>query len=83
MRPAGKVAPKLPVIEAACYRAGLPTVEAATLRAAYAHWLRSQGLSDHEVAAMLGLARVHSVDRLLQGHAALDAQRTVRECMGR
>ena len=62
-------------------RAGLPSVDAATLRSACAHWLRSQGLSDHEVAAVLGLARVRSVDRLLQRHTALDAQRTVREIL--
>jgi hypothetical protein len=49
------------------------------LRAACAHWLRSQGLSDHEVAPVLGLAQVRSVDRLLRHHAALDAQRRVKE----
>src|SRR5262249_9409425 len=68
---------------AACRHAGLPVVDAASLRAACAHWLRSQGLSDHEVAAVLGLARVRSVDRLLQRHAALDAQRVVREWLTR
>jgi integrase len=67
------------VLQAACRRAGLPPVESTALRSACAHWLRSQGLSDHEVAAVLGLARVRSVDRLLQRHAALDAQRVVRE----
>lgn len=71
------------VIQDTCRRAGLPTVEASSLRAACAHWLRNQGLSDHEVAAVLGLARVRSVDRLLQHHAALDAQRTVREMVTR
>jgi integrase len=69
------------VIEAACRRAGLPIVEAVALRAAYAHWLRVQGLSDHEVTSMLGLARVKSVDRLLRHHDALDAQRVVRAMM--
>ena len=67
------------VLQDAFRRAGLPMVESVALRAACAHWLRSQGLSDHEVAAVLGLARVRSVDRLLQRHAALDAQRAVRE----
>ena len=67
----------------ACRRAGLPPVDSSTLRAACAHWLRSQGLSNHEVAAVLGLARVRSVDRLLRHHAALDAQRAVREILGR
>ena len=41
--------------------------------------LRIQGLSDHEIAAVLGLAKVRSVDLLLQRHGALDAQRAVRE----
>lgn len=67
------------VLVAACRRADLPAAEAAQLRAGCAHWLRAQGLSDHEVAAVLGLARVRSVDRLLARHAALDAQRRVRE----
>lgn len=67
------------VLTDACDRAGLPAVDAATLRAACAHWLRSQGLSDHEVAVALGLARARSIDRLLRHHAALDSQRIVRE----
>jgi hypothetical protein len=67
------------ILRNACRRAGLPPIESVDLRAACAHWLRSQGLSDHEVAAVLGLARVRSVDRLLRRHAALDAQRAVRE----
>jgi len=67
------------VVVAACRGAGLPPVDTAELRAGCAHWLRSHGLSDHEVAAVLGLARVRSVDRLLGRHGALDAQRRVRE----
>jgi integrase len=70
------------VLHKACRRAGLPPVESSTLRAACAHWLRSQGLSDHEVASVLGFSRVRSVDRLLQQHTALDSQRTVRERLG-
>lgn len=71
------------ILQAACKRAGLPSMESVALRAACAHWLRWLGLSDHEVAAILGLARVRSVDRLLQHHAALDAQRVVREVLDR
>ena len=70
------------ILTEACERAGLPPADAAALRAAGAHWLRSQGLSDHEVATVLGLARVSSIDRLLQRHTALDAQRIVREMLG-
>jgi len=51
------------VLQDACRRAGLPLVDSTGLRATCAHWLRSQGLSDHAVAAVLGLARVRSVDR--------------------
>jgi len=71
------------VLYDACRRAGLPPVESSALRSACAHWLRSHGLSDREVAIVLGFARVRSVDRLLQRHLALDAQRTVRERMRR
>lgn len=71
------------VLRAACRRLGMPPVETADLRAAFAHWLLAQGLSDHEVAAVLGVARVRSVDRLLRRHRALDAQRSVREMLAR
>ena len=71
------------ILQDACRRAGLPSVESTALRAACAYWLRGLRLSDHEVAAILGLARVRSVDRLLQHHTALDAQRVVREMLDR
>jgi integrase len=67
------------VVAAACRRAELPPAESSGLRAACAYWLRARGLSEHEVAAALGLSRVRSVDRLLARHAALDAERRVRE----
>jgi integrase len=67
----------------ACRRAGLPPAEAVELRAACAWWLKAQGLSDHEVAEVLGLARVRSVDRLLRRHAELQAQRIARERLDR
>jgi integrase len=69
------------VLAAACRRAGLPPATAAELRAGCAWWLRTQGLSDHEVMAVLGLASVRAVDRLLAGHRALAAQRRVREVL--
>lgn len=67
------------ILRNACRRAGLPPIESVSLRAACAYWLRCQGLSDHEVAAVMGLAKVRTLDRLLRRHAALDAQRAVRE----
>jgi integrase len=70
------------ILRDACLRTGLPPMESAELRAACAHWLRAQGLSDHEVAAVLGLVRVRSVDRMLRRHAAIDAQRRAREVLG-
>lgn len=70
------------VLCTACRIAGFPHVQASDLRAAYAHWLGQEGnkeaLSDHQIMAVLGLARVKSVDRLLRRHFALDAQRMVR-----
>ncbi len=77
-RPLGYRAARNVLVEA-CRRAGLPPAESSELRAGCAHWLRAQGLSEHEVASVLGLARVRSVDRLLARHAALDAQRRVRD----
>ena len=62
----------------ACRHAGLPVVDAVSLPGP-THWLRTRGLSHHEVAAVLGLTRVRSGDRLLRHHAALNAQPAVRE----
>lgn len=70
------------IVVSACERAGLPRAESAGLRAAFAHWLRSRGLSDHETAKVLGLRQVRSLDRLLAPTKALDAQRAVRELVG-
>jgi integrase len=70
------------IVARACRAAGYPPLEASDLRAAYAHWLGTRGLSDHEVAAMLGVARVRTVDALRTPHLALDAQRAVRERLG-
>jgi len=69
------------VVTAACRKAGLPTMQACELRSACAYWLHVQGLSAHEVAAVLGVARVRTVDRLLERHLALDAQRRVRNVL--
>jgi len=70
------------VVVRACREAGYGPVASVELRAAFAAWLRSRGLSDHEVAEVLGVARVRSVDRLLARHVALAAQRAVREQLG-
>jgi hypothetical protein len=71
------------VLDAAYRRVGLPSIDSTSLRAACIHWLWSQGFSDHEVAAVLGLARVRSLDLPLRRHAALDAQRLVQERLTR
>lgn len=70
------------IVVRACREAGYGPAASVELRAAFAAWLRSRGLSDHEVAAVLGVGRVRSVDRLLARHVALAAQRAVRERMG-
>lgn len=67
------------VLVAACATARLPAATSAELRAACAWRLKRLGLSDHEVCSVLGLSRVRTVDQLLRGHTALDAQRQVRE----
>ena len=67
------------IVVAACRRAGLPPANCIELRAAGAQYLRSHGLSDHETAQVFGYIYVKSLDRLLSRHAALFAQRAVRE----
>jgi integrase len=67
------------IIRSFCKAAGFPRATAHDLRAAFAHSLRVQGLSDHETARVLGLRWVRSLDQMLAGHKALDAQRQVRE----
>ena len=69
------------IVRRVCARAGFPLANATDLRAGFAYSLRLRGLSDHETAAMLGLKQVRSLDRLLARHAALDAQRRVREAL--
>jgi integrase len=70
------------IVRRACERAGFPLATATDLRAAFACWVRTHGLSDHETAAVLGLQQVRSLDRLLARHRAMDAQRRVREVCG-
>jgi len=67
------------IIAETCQHAGLPPMLASDLRAACAYWMKLKGFTDHEVASLLGLSKVRSVDRLLKRHKALDAQRVVRE----
>jgi integrase len=69
------------IVQHACNSAGFPLASAADLRAAFATWLRAQGLSDHETAEVLGLEQVRTLDRLVARHVALDAQRQVREIL--
>jgi integrase len=71
------------IMRATCQAAGLPIVTSADLRAACGYWFHLQGWSDHEIAGILGLARVKSVDRLLSRHKAIDAQRSVRDRLDR
>lgn len=71
------------VLEAACGAAGFPAMTSAELRAAYGHWLISQGLSDHETTQLLGIEHARTMDRLLHRHRQLDAQRQVREVLDR
>ena len=69
------------IVVRACARAGLPCAEAVSLRAAFAYSLCMRGLSEHEVAAMLGIVRVRTVDALIHPHQMLSAQLRVRESL--
>ncbi len=68
-------------VREACSRVGVPAMTAAELRSAFAYYLRASGLSDHEVASVLGVRKVRTVDRLLARHLEHDAQRRVHEIL--
>jgi integrase len=70
------------VVRTSCVRAGLPSIESHNLRSACAYWLRSQGLSHHEIAKVLCVTRVRTIDRMLAFHVRLDALRQVRNGLG-
>lgn len=71
------------IVRAACFRAGFPAVESVSLRSACAYWLSSQQLQPHQIAQIMGIARVQTIDRLLKRHMALDAQRTATSLLDR
>jgi integrase len=71
------------ILDGVCRVAGYPSMKSAELRVAYGHWLITQGLSDHETTQLLGIQHVRTTDRLLRPHRQLDAQRQVREMLGR
>ena len=69
------------IVREACVRVGLPPVTIADLRSTFAYYLRSRGSSDHEVASALGVRKVRTIDRRLEGHLQLTAQRRVHEVL--
>jgi hypothetical protein len=71
------------IVRAACYKAGLPTLESIDLRCGCAYWHHAQGLSDHEIAQIMGISYVRTIDRLLRRHLELDAQREMRRALNR
>ena len=67
------------IVQEACFRVGLPAMTSTELRSSFAFLLKGRNCSDHEVAWVLGLKQVRTVDRLLARHLELDAQRAVHE----
>ncbi|MGE0135492.1 MAG: tyrosine-type recombinase/integrase [Dehalococcoidia bacterium] len=62
----------------ACTAAGFPRADRSTLLSAAAADLSASGLTDHEVAAALGIVDMRTMNRLLKPHQALAAQRLIR-----
>ncbi len=69
------------IVRAACCAVGLPPEVASDLRSTFAYWLHCNGFTPHQIAALLGVAHVRTVDALLRGHLALDAQRRARSAL--
>ena len=69
------------LVQEACFNVGLPAMTATELRSAFAFLLKGRDLSDHEVASVLGLKQVRTVDRLLARHKELAAQRRAHEIL--
>lgn len=69
------------IVKEACFNVGLPAMTATDLRSAFAFLLKGRALSDHEVASVLGLRQVRTVDRLSARHLELKAQRHVHEVL--
>lgn len=59
----------------ACTKAGFPHASRSTLVSAAAAYLTTEGFRDHELAIVLGVSDMRTVNRLLRPHQVLDAQR--------
>lgn len=61
----------------ACTAAGFPHAARSTLLSASAAFLSAAGFRDHDLAIVLGISDMRTVNRLLRPHLALAAQRRV------
>ena len=61
----------------ACKAAGFPLANRTDLLAAVTAYLSEEGFTEHQIAIALGVATVGTIDRRLERHRALDAQRRV------
>lgn len=65
------------IVQGACARAGFPLASRADLLSAVTAHLSGEGLTEHQIAIALGVAAVGTIDRRLERHRALDAQRRI------
>lgn len=66
----------------ACVLAGFPLASRADLLSTVTAYLSDEGLTEHQIAIALGVATVGTIDRRLERHKALQAQRTVSRSFG-
>ena len=62
----------------ACAAAGFPHAARSTLLSAAAEYLSVAGLRDHDLAVVLGVTDMRTINRLLKPHQRLAAQRSAR-----
>ena len=63
------------IVLTACSAAGFPHAARSTLLSASAAYLSVAGFRDHDVAMVLGITDMRSINRLLKPHQVLTAQR--------
>ena len=70
------------IVQDASTLAGFPLASRADLLAAVTVYLSDQGFTEHQIAIALGVATVGTIDRRLERHKALQAQRAVSSSLG-
>ncbi|MDA1003258.1 MAG: hypothetical protein O3B31_07900 [Chloroflexi bacterium] len=65
------------IVRDACASVGFPLASRSDLLSAVTAYLSDQGFTEHQIAIALGVATVGTIDRRLERHRALDAQRRI------